>query len=111
MGDVSGHRERVRSVLANPAYGATVTRPHELVERLAQFCSTKHYVFWADAVSLSDQRIFNPSMIRGHRQVTDIYLLGLAKKMGGCLATFDRTIPLAAVAGATRSNLAVVSAT
>jgi predicted nucleic acid-binding protein len=83
----------------------------EKVERLAQFCSTKHHVFWADAVSLSDQRLFNSSMIRGHRQVTDIYLLGLAKKMGGCLATFDRTIPLSAVTGATRSHLAIVLAT
>ena len=98
-------------VLANPAYGATVTRPVALVERLAQFCSARHHVFWTDAVSLSDKRIFNPSMIRGHRQVTDVYLLGLAKKMGGCLATFDRTIPLGAVTGATRSTLAVVSAT
>jgi hypothetical protein len=42
--------------------------------------------------------------------VTDVYLLGLAKKMGGCLATFDRTIPLGSVTGATRSTLAVVSA-
>jgi len=98
-------------VLTNPAYGATVRRPTGLVEPLGQFCSTKHHVFWADAVSLSDKRIFNRSMIRGHRQVTDVYLLGLAKKMGGCLATFDRTIPLGAVNGATRSTLAVVSAT
>lgn len=98
-------------VLANPAYGATVTRPKELLERLGRFCSTKHHVFWPDAVSLSDTQIFNSSMIRGHRQVTDVYLLGLAKKMSGCLATFDRTIPLAAVAGATPSTLAIVSGT
>jgi len=98
-------------VLSNPAYGATTTRPVELVERLTQFCSTKHHVFWADVVSLSDTAVFNSSMIRGHRQVTDVYLLGLAKRMGGCLATFDRTIPLGAVAGATRSTLAIVSAT
>jgi predicted nucleic acid-binding protein len=97
-------------VLANPAYGAAVTRPAELIERLNQFCSTRHHVFWSDTVSLSDKKIFNPSMIRGHRQVTDVYLLGLARKMGGCLATFDRTIPLGAVTGATRSTLAVVSA-
>jgi hypothetical protein len=32
--------------------------------------------------------------------VTDVYLLGLAVKRGGALATFDRTIPLAAVPGA-----------
>ena len=83
----------------------------ELVERLNQFCSARHHVCWADTVALSDKKIFNPSMVRGHRQVTDVYLLGLARKMGGCLATFDRTIPLGAVAGATRSTLVVVSAT
>jgi uncharacterized protein len=97
-------------ILANPAYGAAVTRPVELVQRLHRFSSTRHHVFWADGVSLSDTKIFNASMIRGHRQVTEVYLLGLAKKMGGCLATFDRTIPLGAVTGATRSTLAVVSA-
>jgi hypothetical protein len=42
--------------------------------------------------------------------MTDIYLLGLARKMGGRLATFDRSIPLGAVAGATRNNLAIISA-
>ena len=36
-------------------------------------------------------------VIRGHRQISDIYLLGLAKKMGGYLATFDAGIPLSAV--------------
>jgi predicted nucleic acid-binding protein len=40
---------------------------------------------------------------------TDIYLLGLAKKRGGTLVTFDRTIPLEAVKGATRATLTVLS--
>ena len=49
-------------------------------------------------------------LIRGHRQVSDIYLLGLAKKMGGHLATFDGGIPLGAVIGATRNTSSVISA-
>ena len=96
-------------VLANPRYGALVCRPAELVQRLRLFCANGQHVFWADSVSLQDKKIFNPSFIRGHRQVSDVYLLGLAKKMGGCLVTFDRSIPLGAVAGATRDNLAIVS--
>ena len=47
----------------------------------------------------------------GHRQLTDIYLLGLSRKMGGTLATFDRTIPMGAVVGATRATLSVIGAT
>lgn len=97
-------------VLANPAYGATVARPADLVDRLRQFCASKHHVFWPDAVSLRDTSLFNPAFIRGHRQLTDIYLLGIAIQAGGRLATFDRTIPPAAVRGATRARIAVIAA-
>lgn len=96
-------------VIGNPKYVATPLRAAELVDRLRHFCASGHHVFWPDAVSLRDAAIFKAPLIRGHRQVTDVYLLGLAVTMGGCLATFDRTIPLAAVAGATRQSLRVVS--
>ena len=59
--------------------------------------------------SLRDDKIFKPAFVRGHRQVTDIYLLGLAVKMGGCLATLDRTIPLGAVVGAAPDRLQIVA--
>lgn len=97
-------------VLSNAAAGAGTFRPAEVVDLLRRFCSVKEHVFWADAVSLTDSTLFDPSFIRGYRQVSDIYLLGLAKKMGGYLATFDQSIPLAAVIGATRDTLAVISA-
>ena len=97
-------------VLSNTAAGAGSFRPTEVVDLLRRFCSAKEHVFWPDSVSLTDGRLFNPSLIRGYRQVSDIYLLGLAKKMGGYLATFDRGIPLGAVIGATRDVIAVISA-
>jgi len=95
-------------VLGNPAYGAGVTRISELIDSLRKFCASRDHVFWHSAVSFGDKRLFNPAMIRGHRQVTDVYLLGLATMMKGRLVTFDRTIPLSAVVGATRSSLAVL---
>jgi toxin-antitoxin system PIN domain toxin len=97
-------------VLANPAYGSSIQRPEQLTIRLRTFCASGQHSFWPDAVSLTDERIFNTAFIRGHRQVTDVYLLGLALKMRGRLATFDRTIPLASVRGASRDTLHVVSA-
>jgi toxin-antitoxin system PIN domain toxin len=96
-------------VLSNPAYGTSVTRPLDLLAFLRQACSSDDYAFWPAALSLRDESIFNPALMRGHRQVTDIYLLGLAVRMGGRLVTFDRTIPLGAVLGATRENVAVVA--
>lgn len=97
-------------VVSNPRYGATLTQPAALLERLRKLCESEHHTFWPASISLRDERVFNPSFIRGHRQLTDVYLLGLAVTMDGCLATFDRTIPLGAVAGATRNHLQVVSA-
>jgi uncharacterized protein len=95
-------------VLTSPAAGLGL-RPAELVERLRLFCASGHHVFWPDAVSLRDKTLFNPSFVQGHRQVTDIYLLGLAKKMGGRFATLDRAIPLGAIVGARRDLIAVIS--
>jgi hypothetical protein len=66
-------------------------------------------VFWPDEVSLLDESAFDLSRAAGHRQLTDIYLLGLAHTRGGCLATLDRTIPVRAVKGATAASLAVIA--
>jgi len=52
--------------------------------------------------------LFNLAFVRGHGQLTDVYLLGLAKKMGGRLATFDRSIPLKAVVGCKPDTLDVI---
>ena len=80
-----------------------------LVDRLRKFRSSGHHEFWTDDISLLDERLFNAPRARGHQQFTDVYLLGLAVRRGGRLVTFDRRIPLAAVKGATRAALEVVS--
>ena len=95
-------------VVANPSYGPQFTPASELVKRLRKLCASGHHEFWHDAISLRDERLFN--VTQGHRQLSDIYLLGLAVKRGGRFVTFDRKIPLAAVKGATRASLEVVSA-
>jgi hypothetical protein len=80
-----------------------------MLERLRKFCASPHHVFWPASVSLTDDRVFVSSHLTGHRQLTDVYLLGLAVRMKGCLATFDRGIPLKAVAGGTPSSLQVIA--
>ncbi len=95
-------------VLANPAYGATVQRAVALLSSFKKFSRSGNHQFWPDDLSLRDD-IFDLSFVAGHRQLTDVYLLGLATKMGGRLATFDRTIPVKAVNGAGRDTLAVIA--
>jgi hypothetical protein len=94
-------------VLTNPKSGVTERAP-AIIDSLNAFCASGHHVFWPDVLSLRD-RLFDLSVAPGHRQVTDIYLLGLATKMGGLLATFDRSIPLKAVRNARPDTLAVIA--
>jgi toxin-antitoxin system PIN domain toxin len=95
-------------VLTNPAYHAATLRPDAVASLLRQICSSKGHRFWGEALSLRDEKSFDLSFVRGHRQLTDVYLLGLAKSQGGRLATFDRSIPLKAVAGASADLLQVI---
>ena len=96
-------------VLANPAYGSAVNRPAELIARLRKFCRSGDHQFWPDIVSLTDDTLFDPAFVGGHRQLTDVYLLGLARKRGGRLATFDRAMPRRAVRGAERDVVEVIA--
>jgi hypothetical protein len=96
-------------VLSNPAYRGTVARAADLAGRLRRFRDSGGHVFWNDGVSLLDGSLFDLSRIAGHRQLTDIYLLGLACARGGRLVTFDRTIPVSAVKGATATSLDVIA--
>ena len=44
-----------------------------------------------------------------YRQITDVYLLGLARKRNGHLVTLDRSIPVRAVVGADARSLTVIA--
>ncbi len=48
--------------------------------------------FWADSISYGDVAL---DRVRGHRQVTDAYLVGLARSHDGVLATLDQGIAAA----------------
>lgn len=97
-------------VIANPAYGLEPVRVGAVITRLSAFKASGHHVFWPDAVSIDDAARFSPALVSGYRQLTDLYLLGLAVHMQGCLATFDRSIPWKAVTGASAASLHVIGA-
>jgi toxin-antitoxin system PIN domain toxin len=95
-------------VLTNPAYPASDETPAKAGSRLRSACSTSEHHFWEDSVSLLDEGLFRLPMIAGHQKITDAYLLGLAVRNHGRLATFDRGIPLQAVIGANSGNLVLI---
>ena len=96
----------IRIVAQTPAQKSLTIA--EAIERLQELASTTDHRFWPDDLALLDADRFDRTRMLGPKQLTDIYLLGLAVKHGGRLATFDRAVPLAAVRGATPQHLAVI---
>ena len=76
-----------------------------LASMLRVSTETIHHVLWPDDISILDSTRFNHAHIHSQRQLTDLYLLGLAVKNRGRLVSFDLRIPLSAVKGAGRSHL------
>lgn len=94
-------------IMSSPSY--VNPQPVEaLVRRLAEACEERIHEFWPDVPSLLDPAVFDATRIHGPRQITDVYLLGLAVRHGGRFVTFDGRIPLQAVRHATGKNLVVL---
>jgi toxin-antitoxin system PIN domain toxin len=96
-------------IITHPSYESGL-RTTDMLQHLRRFRSNKDHVFWPDALSLADNERFKSGALAGARQITDVYLLGLAVEHDGALATFDRTIPIRAVVGARVEHLQVISA-
>jgi len=96
-------------VLSNPRYGSPDSTLRAVRGAVRRLFASKDHQFWPDDVSLCDDSVFDVAGMVGHRQITDVYLLGLAKKRKGHLVTFDRSIPLRAVIGSSASDLTVIA--
>jgi uncharacterized protein len=72
--------------------------------QLKQVCQAIDHQFWPDDLSLRDD-VLDFARITGHNQITDAYLLALAVKRDGALASFDQAVALSAVKGASAKNL------
>ena len=84
------------------------TNIEDAVTRLRSIKDAPHYEFVPDDISLFDGMTADISLLSGHRQLTDAYLLALAVKHEMRLVTLDTRIILDAVMGASESNLVVI---
>jgi len=97
-------------IVSNPKYPGQGTNLRDAVARLAEIRQSADHFFWQDSVSVCEGDFFQTTYIQGHRQLTDVYLLGLAVANRGRLVTFDRNVPLKTVAGAEPQHLEVIGA-
>ena len=94
-------------ILAQPRYPNALS-VGEAMARLQAAASTPHHRFIADDVSLLDDAAVDRRRLSGPRQVTDVYLLALAVAHGARMVTFDKSIPLSAVPGASEDSLVAI---
>jgi toxin-antitoxin system PIN domain toxin len=79
-------------IVSNPAFSQEALSPAEALTLLGRNLSQKSHEFWPDDVGAVAALERSMSHIQGHRQLTDTYLLALAVRRKGTLATFDAGI-------------------
>lgn len=79
-------------IVSNPAFSRDAVTPREAAGVLAANTAAKDHVFWPDELPFVEAIGFAGARLVGHQQVTDAYLLGLALRRGGVLATLDERI-------------------
>jgi uncharacterized protein len=79
-------------IVSNPAFSRDAVQPREAIQVLCANTAAKDHAFWSDDLQVSEAVAFTGVRLMGHQQVTDAYLLGLAIRRGGVLATLDRRI-------------------
>ena len=83
----------------------------QLSEMLGRFCSQPDHRFWSEDFSLLDSARVNHGQITSTAQITDTYLLALAVRNRGRLATFDRRLSVRAVEGGEEALLIIPTRT
>ena len=86
-------------ILGSARYPGGPGGPAGAAELVAGLCAHPRHVFWPDDINLLTHPGLDISMVSASGQVTDTYLLALAVSKGGRLATLDRRLSVAAVAG------------
>jgi len=89
----------VLRIVGNTRYPSSPGNPAAVAEILLVLRNLGSHEFWPDNISLLDPKAGDATRLLNSAQVTDTYLLALAKAHGGQLATFDRQLVADAVVG------------
>jgi uncharacterized protein len=87
----------VLRVVGHASYPNFPGSPAAVATVLADLCTSKNHQFWPDEISVLRTKHLNVERLLTSGQITDSYLLALARAREGQLATFDRRIVTTAV--------------
>ena len=74
---------------SNPAYTADAVSPQEAAELLRQYCAHPAHRFWRSSPACKVD-VYKHAI--GHQQVTDAWLVEVARQNGGRVVTLDRRL-------------------
>lgn len=77
-------------IVSNPAFSRDALSPPAAIALLSQNLDHPSHEFWTESLQLPAAIKGLDSELKGYRQLTDAYLLALASRKKGVLATFDR---------------------
>lgn len=97
-------------IVSNPAFSRDAVQPREAIRVLAANTAAKDHRFWPDELPLAEAVQHAGVRLMGHQQVNDAYLLGLALRHGGLLATVDKRITALTPAGSAERKALVLVA-
>lgn len=97
-------------VCSNRAVLPTSTTPGTATDMLRALRRISGHEFWVDDVELVTGPHLDMERLRGHGQVTDAHLVGLCRRNGGRLVTFDKGLAeLARSVGAGSESVLLVA--
>lgn len=76
-------------IVSNPAFSPDALNPADAMALLKRSLAHPKREFWPDELEASEALGLAAGHLKGHRQLTDAYLLALAHRHGGVLASFD----------------------
>ena len=79
-------------IVSNPAFSRDSVQPREAIQVLSANTAAADHTFWPAELSFAEAVAYAGVRLLGHQQTTDAYLLGLAIRRGGVLATLDQRI-------------------
>jgi len=89
----------VLRIVGHPRYPNSPGTPAAVAELMSILLALGGHEFWPDDISLLDNQRIDSARLLDSGQVTDSYLLALARAHRGQLATFDRRMVPDAVKG------------
>lgn len=76
-------------IVSNPAFSRDALAPADALALLAENLAHSRHEFWTDNLQVPAAVHALAEGLQGYRQLTDAYLLALASRHKGVLATFD----------------------